>query len=55
MSSQPGWSCDTIQSGFCAVIDEEDAALLQQEEEILKQIKDRCSLIVVRHNQLQSI
>ena len=39
-SSEVGWSCETLKEGYNAVLTEEEAALLEQEEEIMKEIKD---------------
>ena len=39
MSSQ-GWSCATLGDGFKAVLTEEEAALLAQEQQILKEIEE---------------
>ena len=39
MSSQ-GWSCGTLGDGYKAVVGEEEAALIAQEEAILKEIQE---------------
>ena len=39
-TSKLGWSCDTLKDGYNAVLTEEEASLLEQEKEILKEIED---------------